>query len=75
MNERELVDIWREINPEILRYTWRRNRPIIQQGRLDFFLISESLLPFVKDSKVLCGYRSDHSFVSIHLEFKKRRKN
>ena len=73
MNERELVDIWREINPEILQYTWRRTRPL-QQSRLDFFLISESLLPFIKDSNIKNGYRTDHSFVSITLEFKKEEK-
>ena len=73
MNERELVDVWREMNPEIMQYTWRRLRPL-QQSRLDFFLISDTLIPFVKDSKILNGYRSDHSFVSIDLEFKKEEK-
>ena len=72
MNERELVDIWREMNPEIMQYTWRRSRPL-QQSRLDFFLFSDTLLPYIKDSKILNGYTSDHSFVSINLEFKKRR--
>ena len=61
------------MNPEIMQYTWRRIRPI-QQSRLDFFLISDSLLPYIKDSKILNGYRSDHSFVSIDLEFKKEEK-
>ena len=76
MNERELVDIWREMNPEVMQYTWRRIRPL-QQSRLDFFLISDTLLPYIKDSRILNGYRSDHSFVSIDLEFKKeeRRRN
>ena len=73
MNEKELVDIWREMNPEMLKYTWRKTRPL-QQGRLDFFLLSDTLLPFIKDSKILNGYRSDHSFVSIELEFKKGEK-
>ena len=73
MNELKLVDIWREINPELLQYTWRRNRPL-QQSRLDFFLISENLMSFVKDSKILPGYRSDHSFISLEFEFKKEEK-
>ena len=51
MNERQLVDIWREINPEILRYTWRRNRPILQQGRLDFFLFQIHYLLLFKTAK------------------------
>ena len=73
MGEMNLVDVWREINPELLQYTWRRVRPL-QQSRLDFFLISETLLPFVKDSKILHGYRSDHSFISMKFEFKKDEK-
>ena len=39
----ELSDVWREINPEVPRFTWRRPTPF-QQSRLDFFLISETLL-------------------------------
>jgi len=34
----DLLDIWRELYPEMRRYTWRRNTPL-QQSRLDFFLI------------------------------------
>jgi exonuclease III len=36
MTEIDLVDIWRELNPELRRFTWRRSRPL-QQSRLDFF--------------------------------------
>ena len=71
--ELELVDIWREINPEILRYTWRRPTPR-QQARLDFFLISEELTSYVKDTNILPGYRSDHSIVSTKFDFRKEQK-
>ena len=74
MEDINLIDIWREINPELLRYTWRRTRPL-QQSRLDFFLISETLIPFVKDTKIIHGYRSDHSFIAVDFEFKKEDKN
>ena len=39
--ELELSDVWREINPEIRRFTWRRPT-LFQQSRLDFFLILEN---------------------------------
>ena len=74
MDEFNLADIWREINPELLQYTWRRARPVLQQSRLDFFLISETLIHVIKDSKILYGYRSDHSFVAVEFEFKKEEK-
>jgi len=31
-----LTDIWRLLNPEARRYTWRQNQPVIH-CRLDFF--------------------------------------
>ena len=31
-----LVDIWRELNPQLQSFTWRRTNPF-QQSRLDFF--------------------------------------
>ena len=69
-----LVDVWREINPEKRRYSWRRNNPL-QQARLDFMLVSNSLISYIKDCKILPGYRSDHSIVLIELELKKEGKN
>ena len=40
----DLTDVWRDMNPDVRRYTWRRKNPQLQQGRLDYFLISESLM-------------------------------
>ena len=42
IGELDLVDIWRDHNPELLNYTWRKNNPL-KQARLDFFLISDKL--------------------------------
>ena len=68
--ELELSDIWKEINSETLRYTWRRTNPQ-QQARLDFFLVSETLMDKVKHCDILHGYRSDHSLITLELEFSK----
>lgn len=76
INDLELVDVWRELNPEVLRYSWRRPNPF-QQSRLDFFLISDNLIANVKDADIQYGYRSDHSLVDLHLAFgsEERHKN
>ena len=66
----DLNDIWRDINPECLRYTWRRTNPF-QQARLDFFLISDTVVSFVEDVEIECGYRTDHSAVLLNLVFEK----
>ena len=70
--ELDLCDIWRELNPENLRYTWRKQNPF-QQSRLDFFLVSESLVPVVHDADITHGYRSDHSMITLTLKFSKEK--
>jgi exonuclease III len=64
----QLVDVWREINPDIQRFTWRRTTPL-QQARLDFYFISESLLSYVKHTDIVYGYRSDHSLITLDIKF------
>lgn len=68
-----LIDIFREHHPDIRRYTWRRVNPV-KQARLDFFLVSESLLSSVNKSKIEPGYKSDHSTPIISLSVNEFRK-
>ena len=63
-----LVDPFRELSPELQRYTWRKKTPF-KQARLDFFLFSESLLPNLRKCTIESSYRSDHSMVVLELEF------
>jgi hypothetical protein len=62
-----LTDVWRTLNPELERYTWRQKTPNIQ-CRLDFFLISIGLLNVVNNVDIIYGYKSDHSFISVEIE-------
>lgn len=62
-----LVDIYREFHPNVNRFTWRKPNPM-KQARLDFFLISASLLKEVKSSDIMTSYRSDHSPVYVSLK-------
>ena len=66
MIDLDLIDIWRELNPDLKRFTWRRSSPL-QQSRLDYFLVSESLLNFSIDADIIPGYRTDHSIVTISI--------
>ena len=65
-----LIDVWRNINPETKKYTWRRHHPS-KQARLDFFLVSENLIMSVKNAKIESGYRTDHSLITLELQFDK----
>ncbi|WP_419593383.1 reverse transcriptase domain-containing protein, partial [Thiolapillus sp.] len=71
-NELSLVDIWRELNARCKRFTWRRSQPVLQQSRLDFFLINENLVADVISADIESGYRTDHSAVTITFRFTER---
>ena len=71
-NEFSLVDIWRELNARCKRFTWRRSQPVLQQSRLDFFLIHENLAADIIASDIEPGYRTDQSAVTITFRFTER---
>jgi exonuclease III len=70
INDLNLTDIWRENNPQVKRFTWRRSSPV-KQSRLDFFLLNENLVQYYKDADIVPGYRTDHSMVILKLQFGK----
>ena len=68
METNDIIDPFRESNPQLKQYTWRRRNPL-KQARLDFFLTSESMSQYIKVSKIGASYRSDHSLVTLELNF------
>lgn len=66
INDNNLSDTFRELHPDLKRYTWRRKTPL-KQARLDLFLVTENLINSVKVSKIETGYKSDHSIVTLIL--------
>ena len=63
-----LIDIFRDLHEDKRKYTWRKRNPI-KQARLDFFLISDNLLPCINNSTIEPSYRSDHNSVILQLKF------
>lgn len=72
INDLNLCDIWREMNPECRRFTWRRARPQ-QQSRLDYFIISDNIIEKVNEADIVYGYRTDHSGITLKLQFNKNK--
>ena len=70
MQRYNLVDIWRNLNPDKKTYTWQKFNQN-KQSRLDFFLISSSLLPFVQNAEIKPGFCSDHSAIELEIDFSK----
>ncbi len=66
-------DAYRELYPERIQYTWWTYRMKARERnvgwRLDYYLVSDSLMPAVKDVVIHEEiFGSDHCPVSIHLE-------
>ena len=60
MEDMNMVDIWRLKNPSLRKYTYIRNRPHPHGSRIDYFLISSSLINLVKDISLGAKLLSDH---------------
>ena len=68
IDELDVLDIWRDHNPELCNFTWRRNTRG-KHARLDCFYIFDSLNSDVIHSNIQCGYRTDHYMISVTFEF------
>lgn len=64
----ELMDVWRQKNAEIKRFTWRKKHPQSVFSRLDYWFISEKLFDSVEKVDILSSFRSDHSGIFIHIK-------
>ena len=62
----ELIDIWRSLNSTQLKYTWMSHDCKIG-SRIDYFLVSESLVTSVVNCDISFGYKTDHSLISLSL--------
>ena len=61
-----LIDIWREIFPQKIFFTWFRKNPN-KAARLDFFLITSSILNILSSPYIKTKYQSDHSKIGLNL--------
>ena len=70
ITELDLFDVYRCENNDKRAFTWRKKskNKEIQMGRLDFFLLSQSLLNYSTKEKIHPSYRSDHNMISLCLK-------
>ena len=69
----DLIDIWRYAHPGQKKFTWKQMF-YKKMARLDFFLISESLLDIYGDSSIKNSYKSDHAPINLKLIISKHKK-
>ena len=70
INEHKLIDIYRELNPTERKFSWKQWGSH-KYGRLDYFLISSSLLPYIKNANISPGSYSDHYPITLDIDFSK----
>ena len=68
-----LTDIWRELNPQALSFTWH-DQAFKSQSRLDFFLITADLVFLTKESNIMHTPFSDHSAIMLNIQSVDQRK-
>ena len=72
IEDHDLCDIWRVLNPDKLRYTWRNNTGKgIAQSRLDYFIVPNSCLYDVLECSINPAFMSDHNIISLHVSIPK----
>ena len=69
----DLIDIWRHANPTKSQFTWKQTL-YKKMARLDYFLISETLLDIYEDSTIKYSYKSDNSPVNLKLNISKHKR-
>ena len=62
----DLIDIWRDINNDKKNFTWFRTNPN-KAARLDYFLITPSILNILSEPYIKIKYRSDHCKIGLNL--------
>ena len=70
ITENHLVDIFRDINPTEKKFTWKQWGSH-KFARLDYFLVSNSLLPFIVNAKIHPSCFSDHNPIELEIDFAK----
>ena len=66
LDEYNFIDIWRILHPETKRYTWRRNKPIVQ-SRLDYWFVPSELIYHIESSHIKPSIKTDHSLITLNI--------
>ena len=70
MSEHNLIDIFRELHPATKKCSWKQ-WGTNKFARLDFFLVSATLLPYIEKVDILPTCFSDHSPIVLEIDFSK----
>ena len=66
-NSNDFCDVWRSRNPERKVFTYMTARDKIAWSRIDYFLLSNSLVNNCIDTSIDASVCTDHSLISVNL--------
>jgi exonuclease III len=68
LEQHDLIDIWRVLNPPKKSYTWKQNsNKGIIQSRLDYWFIANNLVYDVDNSEIQNALYSDHNPITLDM--------
>lgn len=62
-----MIDVWRYLNPNLKQFSWLRPNAT-SKSRIDYWLISDNLILFVKDCAISAAPLTDHCAISLFLK-------
>ena len=75
MESADIVDVWRQKNPDKFCFTFQKRKPREMFVRLDYILINQGLVAQTQDVKILPAFKSDHGAVVLNLNLIKSTKH
>lgn len=70
-----LIDIWRVLNDDMKRYTWRGNTKSGRaSSRIDLWLVSSNIVFDLENTKISSSILTDHSIINLNLNLKEEQK-
>ena len=70
MSEHNLIDVFRELHPTSNKFSWKQ-WGTNKFARLDYFVVSDTLLPFIEKVEILPTCFSDHNPILLEVDFAK----
>ena len=70
----ELVDVWRHMKLDQNGYTQCKMKPKPTFSILDYFLVSQPTLQFIKRIEQVCGFCTDQTIVSLEVIFNSQKR-
>lgn len=74
IEEDNFMDIRRVFHENEKGFTWSRRNPTRKQARLDYFLVNDNCFTYTSDTEITPGFRSDHSGITLKLEFNEHKR-